>query len=536
MTTLPAITKSNGRLHHPDGTFADYITLRFPPNSLNFRDIDQSEPQVKLQDIAHLRYYQARERGEDAPIIIAFLLLEQDRPVEQIFPGISSTTPQGETLLSANSFITHTLRELLSRGWLHYENKNWQVAAPKSASGWQERGQAVINLLISQDRLLLYPGPDRLPPARPDLSDFPVYKNLIPIGGCAFLSDLVWRERPRLVFDAAFFLLEHDDFFSHHSALGEAYNLWVSGGIIHRPPLYRRGAIFHSDRWQIAFLGLDDLEITLPTGLDLRPRDLALAGKAIPFTLNDDGPSDLTLYTRYYGVSGQGRVLGHTPAAPDRFELTVIDRRVVSWQRGGKLALPQNGFIISFAPNVLSDGEQRELQKALRTQPLLDYRFARPQHQSINQAIQIGPILLQDGRSPLTNTYLEEREQFWPSRNLDNGHWQIGVVSTDYKTDIDQSRHARVGLGIDKNGDLILVMVACVKPALRVPGVESAGATLTELASLLAEAGAVDALNLDGGGSAQAYYMGGRAIVPGDRRGLPLIHYERMVPSVGVVL
>ena len=42
-------------------------------------------------------------------------------------------------------------------------------------------------------------------------------------------------------------------------------------------------------------------------------------------------------------------------------------------------------------------------------------------------------------------------------------------------------------------------------------------------------------MNLDGGGSTQAYYMGGLAIVPGERRGLPMIHYARMIPSVGVV-
>jgi hypothetical protein len=78
-------------------------------------------------------------------------------------------------------------------------------------------------------------------------------------------------------------------------------------------------------------------------------------------------------------------------------------------------------------------------------------------------------------------------------------------------------------------------MIACVKPEVRVPGVESAGATLAELATLLQEAGAVDAVNLDGGGSTQAHYLGGEAIGSGDRRGLPRVRYERMIPSVGMV-
>jgi len=535
MTVPLPITKAQTRLHRPGGSFADTITLHFRAAALHFRDIDQSDPQIKLKDIAHLRYYEACERGESEPIIISFLQLEQDRPVGRVFPGISAVTPGGEMLLSANSFITHTLRTLLSQGGLHYHDESWQVTTPGSEAAWRERGLAVIHLLTSQNRLHLDLGPGCRPAARLDFAGFPVYKNLIPIGRCGFLSDLVWRERPRLVFDTAFFLLEHDDFFSHHSALGEPYNLWVADGVIHRPSLYRRGTVFFDGRWQVGFFGLNDLEITLPNGLRLCPRDVPLPARAIPFSLNDEGPSNLTLYTRYYGVAGQGRVLGYTPAAPGHFELTVIDRRVVSWQMGGTLALPQNGFVISFAPGILSTAERRELQNTLRSQLVLDYHFARPQHQATNQALQVGPILLQGGRSPLTDTYLEEQEQFWPSRSLEDGTWQVGVVSTDYKTDINRSRHGRAGLGIDQEGNMVLAMVACVKPALRVPGVESAGATLTELTDLLAEAGAVDAVNLDGGGSAQAYYMGGRAIVPGDRRGLPLVHYERMVPSVGIV-
>ncbi|MCP5101067.1 MAG: phosphodiester glycosidase family protein, partial [Chloroflexi bacterium] len=68
-----------------------------------------------------------------------------------------------------------------------------------------------------------------------------------------------------------------------------------------------------------------------------------------------------------------------------------------------------------------------------------------------------------------------------------------------------------------------------------VSGIDSTGATLLELAELLQEAGAVTAVNLDGGGSTQAYFKGGQAVVPGDRRGMPQCVYQRMIPSVGVV-
>ena len=67
------------------------------------------------------------------------------------------------------------------------------------------------------------------------------------------------------------------------------------------------------------------------------------------------------------------------------------------------------------------------------------------------------------------------------------------------------------------------------------PDLDSAGATLVELAEFLQEMGAMDAVNMDGGGSSQLFFLGGLTTVPGNRLGLQSVHYERMVPAVGVV-
>jgi hypothetical protein len=533
MIMRPDVVKTQDRVYHQDGSFYDTVVVRFTPEGLCFRDIDQSDPRVKLCDIAHLRYYKACARGESKAVVVAYLRLAQDLPVGKVLAGLSPVTERGETLLSANSTITYTLRALLSRGWLDYHDDAWRVRVPASEAAWRERGRAVLDLLVSQDRLHLESGRRSL--SSVDFAGFSASQNLIPIARCGFLSDLVWHQRPRLAFNSAFFLLEDEDFGSHHAALGEAYDLWVADGAIHRPPLYRRGTLFDDGRWRAGFFGLDDLQIVLPTGLRLWPAGLPLPDGAIPFTLNDEGPSEVTLYTRYCGVAGQGVALGRTPVAPGRFELTVVDRRVVGYQAGGDLELPQNGFAISFAPRVLPAAGRGELLNALRTRFRLDYGFARPEHRAIEQALQAGPVLLRQGRATLSGTYLQEQEQFWPSRSLGDGRWQVGVVPTDYKLDVDRTRAGRAGLGVDRAGNLVLAMVSGVNRGLEVRGVDSEGATLNELVDLLAEAGAVDAINLDGGGSTQAYYEGGQALVPGDRRGRPQVHYERMVPSVGIV-
>ena len=143
--------------------------------------------------------------------------------------------------------------------------------------------------------------------------------------------------------------------------------------------------------------------------------------------------------------------------------------------------------------------------------------------------------MLINGASPLTNSYLERVEQFWPSQFVGDGAWQVGVVSTNYRTDVDATRAGRAALGIDQAGDLLVVMATGVNDGMAIPGVDSAGATLYEIAMMMRHHDAVAALNLDGGGSTQAYFEGEEAVVPGDRRGVPGQRYERLVPSLGVV-
>ncbi len=59
----------------------------------------------------------------------------------------------------------------------------------------------------------------------------------------------------------------------------------------------------------------------------------------------------------------------------------------------------------------------------------------------------------------------------------------------------DEARHPRTAIGLDKNGDLLLLVVDGRH------GAYSRGVSYTELAELLLEHGAETAINLDGGGS-----------------------------------
>ncbi len=518
-----------------DGTFTEWTVFRFPSTALRLIDANQPDTSGKLQDVAHYRWAKACARGVKEPAIVTFALLEEDQPAARYFPHLSAVTDEGEVLVSANSFITYVMRTLFERNWIYFEEGVWRLDVPNHAHQWQQRGQAMLQMLLAERRLFLEAG--ERTSVNFAQTEFEIDQDVVPVAGCTFLSTFVARHKPRLAFNTAYFLLEHDDIFHHHSALGEAHSFWMDAGVLHRPPLFRRGAIWqrHDGSWTVGYLGMEDVGLRLPGGLRLVHQSRLNGADEVPFALNEDQTAPIALYTRYFGVASRGRVLGATPVEAGRFELTVIDRRVVGWNEGGGTLLPHNGFVISIAPQTLTDQDQQALVTALQTDHHIDLWFAAPELRGMQQGIQAGPLLLIDGATPLTNSYLERVEQFWPSQFVDDGRWQVGVVSTNYKTDVDTTRAGRAALGIDQAGDLLVVMATGVNDGMAIPGVDSAGATLGETAMVMHQHGAVAALNLDGGGSTQAYFEGKEAVVPGDRRGVPGQRYERLVPSLGVV-
>ena len=104
---MPSSTfhKTESRIQHPEGAFSDYVIIHFPAELLRFTDIDQSDPQVKLRDISHFSHFKARVRGENDPLIVSFLQLEEDQPAAKLFPALNLQTEAGENLSSANSLI-----------------------------------------------------------------------------------------------------------------------------------------------------------------------------------------------------------------------------------------------------------------------------------------------------------------------------------------------------------------------------------------------------------------------------------------------
>jgi len=197
-----------------------------------------------------------------------------------------------------------------------------------------------------------------------------------------------------------------------------------------------------------------------------------------------------------YSLTGvnQGRrensVIMYTPAWGEQtgtdtkgIELTVVDSVVQVIQLGNS-PIPRNGYVLSLsgpatqfvADNIKTGGK---IEMHIKVVP---YNTSPT---SILHMVSGGPRLVKNGI-----TYVSKDEE-------------------RFKADIARGRAARTAVGIGKDGKVILVTVDGLPRAKAARSPKSSiGMTLEELADLMISLGAVEAMNLDGGGSTTMWIDG----------------------------
>ena len=160
---------------------------------------------------------------------------------------------------------------------------------------------------------------------------------------------------------------------------------------------------------------------------------------------------------------------------PNGLELIVRRDRIVELRdQKGSSVIPADSFVIS-ASGTAREWALKNLRRAARVQLNLKLPpVETEQADSWQQATSViggGPQLIKSGRVEITNA----AEKILPSFVSD--------------------RHPRTAIARLKSGQILLLTVDGRQPG------ESIGMALTMLADLLLEFGAVDAINLDGGGS-----------------------------------
>ena len=126
-------------------------------------------------------------------------------------------------------------------------------------------------------------------------------------------------------------------------------------------------------------------------------------------------------------------------------------------------------------------------------------------------------------RSSLSRTSLPKTIWKDVTQAVGGGPWLVkgGMTTVDGeaegfpKSDFIEKRHPRSAAGVTRDGKLLLVTVDGRRDW-------SAGCTLYELAELMKSLGAVNALNLDGGGSSTMFVGGGIVNAPSDGRERPV--------------
>ncbi len=237
------------------------------------------------------------------------------------------------------------------------------------------------------------------------------------------------------------------------------------------------GAFFSGDGRPLGIFMIDGELISEPyaarTALGLGPRlavmdGITFKGEALlPAGLTGKitginrprGEDDLIVYTPFYGESTRTNGYG--------LEVTLIGDKVVALGTGNS-PIPAGGIVLSGHGLSAKILENIKIGDEVAVSIKLDPPW---EDLGVNQIIGGGPRLVRDGEVHLTGA--EEK----------------------FQQDVLAGRAPRTALGITEDQKILLVTVNGRQPNI------SVGMTLSELAELLIELGAVQAMNLDGGGS-----------------------------------
>lgn len=189
----------------------------------------------------------------------------------------------------------------------------------------------------------------------------------------------------------------------------------------------------------------------------------------------------MVLYTPRYGAK-----TGTAPSE-EALELQILSDGTVQAMAPANLAIPEDGYVIS----AHGQGARWLKANAYVGMRALVYSQVLGQWEQILHMVGGGPRLIKNGQLHVTS----EQERF--------------------QADIAKGRAPRTALGLGRNGEIILLVVDGRQT-------QSKGLTLWELAGLLKEKGAVEALNFDGGGSSAMVIRNQLVNRPSDGRERPV--------------
>lgn len=216
--------------------------------------------------------------------------------------------------------------------------------------------------------------------------------------------------------------------------------------------------------------------ITLPDG-----RTVAITG-----VNHERGPNDLILYNNYYDSMTSTNQYGSD---------YILSNGKITAIAHGNAAIPPGGIVLSAHGTMETVLAGLKVGDKIKTTETLGETWDKASY-----IIGAGPRLLKDG-----NVLLTSKEENFPP-------------------DITTGRAPRTAVGVTKDGHILLMIVDGRQQS-------SIGMSLQELALFMQELGAVDAMNLDGGGSSEMVINGEIMNKPSDGRERSLGDALMIVPK-----
>ena len=277
--------------------------------------------------------------------------------------------------------------------------------------------------------------------------------------------------------NSSFFIMDRFDCATVYDHVGTPFGLAVKDGIVARPPLYHREALLVKKDGTVSVASLDVSMLGIEIG-----------GTVFRHHKN------ARIYSR-----------PHHTRSPKRFSVVVVGNRVAAVGKG--LPVPASGFVLCpDSPCKIRPGD------SVTYHGLEDVTFG----------IQVGNSIVRDGIK--TEAFLSK---FYNIRRME----PVPFPPSLYPMDFNGARAARIALGADKNGKPMVLWAEGAAKFGHTPGKGSCGASLKEMAEICADMGMHNAVNLDGGGSAQILLKNQRSLCISDRNPKDFSETERPIPA-----
>lgn len=302
---------------------------------------------------------------------------------------------------------------------------------------------------------------------------------MIPVGNTTgYLSKT--EETAAMKVNASFFIMDRFDCITLYDHVGTPLGLLVKKGVVKNPPLFGREALLVKDDGSIS--------ITQPKLADLK---IEIGGICY------EAGKNAVIYSR--------PDYNRTPLRRGK-KLVIVGNRVEAVYDGLSALIPTSGFVLC------PSGEC-----GVKPGNTVIYRGM----ENVEFGIQVGNSILRNGVK--TDRFIS---RFYNIKALE----RVPFPPSLYPLDFQKARAARIALGADGEGRPMILWAEGAGKLGYTPGEDSCGASLSEMAELCSAVGMVNAVNLDGGGSAQILINNQRSLLISDRNTPENTEAERPVP------